>query len=302
MKYALFDASWLAYRAKYALGPLSHGDLQTGIVFGFLEQLRATAADSRVATNAIALCFDDRESFRRQSFPGYKARRAANKPPEELAEALALRDQMERLRKEILPAAGFNCLGQAGLESDDVMAQAAMQISAMGSVDTGVIVTADNDLYQMITERVDWYDPARNLYLDYAGIHAKLGIPSSSWARVKCIAGCAGDDVPGVPNVGVKTATDYLLGLIKHGARFEAIESLDGRLIAMRNMELVCLPHPRTEPVELKAPAYDPAAFYRAAEKNGFASYLSGPRRKAWDSFFAGDFSSTRQKARRRGE
>lgn len=298
MKWALIDVSWLAHRAKHAVGGLAFGGGVTGVIYGFLEELRAVAADRLVATNHVALCLDDRASLRRDALPGYK-RRHKVKTAEEEVDALEFADQMRRLRYEILPAAGFVLLGQSGLESDDVMAQAALQMDGIPGW-PHVMVTADNDLYQCITDRVHWYDPSRNLYLDPAGAHYKLGIPPSEWGHVKCISGCAGDCVPGVPGVGPKTATDYLLRLLKRGKRYDAIVSEDGQRTVRFNRRLVLLPHRETRPVDLRPPAYKPEAFYRAAEKLGFASYLDGSRRRAWDAFFAGDFTGSRQRPRMR--
>lgn len=302
MKWAVFDTSWLVYRARYGIGPLSFAGAGTEIVYGVLEQLRAVCAEPRVNTNAAALCFDDRASLRRAALPGYKAARAVNRTAEEEEARLVLADQVRRLRTDVLIPAGFVCWQQPGLESDDVMAQAALQLTNGSWRGEGVLVTADNDLYQCISDRVHWYDPARNLYLDPAAAHYKLGIPPAEWGRVKCIAGCAGDSVPGVPNVGPKTATDYLLGLLKRGARYEAITGSAGQETARRNRPLVLLPHPATRPVDLRPPAYKPAAFYAAAARLGFASFLDGSRRRAWDAFFAGGTNPSRQRPRKRQE
>lgn len=301
MRWCLIDASWLAYRARHAFGQrLSFADEPTGVVFGFFEQLRVTCYDPRVRTNAVALCFDSRKSYRRNAFPAYKQKRREERTPAEWAEVIAMKEQVERLRRDILPRCGFVCLKQSGLESDDVMAMAATQLPG-----TGVMVTADNDLYQCINDRVHWYDPVRDLYLDPARLVERKRVGSNEWGLVKCLAGCRGDGVPGIPGIGEKTAIDYIWKILKPGKKLDAIMSPEGLRIMARNERLVVLPHLKTRPVKLPpdGPQYDRRAFYDVCAEYGFKSYLDGPRRRAWDGFFDGAMNANdlmAQRARKR--
>lgn len=302
---AILDSSWFAHRAKYSLGNLSHADLKTGVIYGFLEQVRHVCNDPRIMSNNVGLFFDSKSSVRKAAYPEYKAnRQKAQRSPEEWAERAVMRDQLALLRQEILPAIGFPCFQQAGLESDDLMAQAAEQLEGAGTV----LVTADGDLYQCITTRNHWYDPQRNRYLDHGAFWKEYGIDPCSWAEVKAIAGCGTDNVKGVPGVGEGSAIKYILGIYpRHHKRYAAITSAEGLTIIQRNRGLVRLPHPDTLPLDIQPfnpPKYDERVFFKTAEQYGFKSFLEdGARRMGWVNFFnavGGGLGVSRQIPRKR--
>lgn len=295
-KWVLVDAGWMSHRARYCARELSHG----GIIFSFLEQLRTIAAHPRVKSNQIGLFFDSKKSYRRQALPEYKLKRHEDRTPTEVAEINNMHSEVNRLRKEILPACGFRLYKQSGLESDDLIAAAAQQCRATGAV----IVTSDSDLYQCITSEVHWFDPQRNLYYDEASFRAEHFAAPGDWAEIKSIAGCPTDNVPGVVGVGVKTATDYTYGLLnKAHKRYSAITSTPGRDVYIRNLPLVTLPHASTRDVVLEPPVYNQAAFFGWCALLGFKSLVDG-RRGLWEAFFAGrlDGPDRRVPRRKRGE
>lgn len=283
---ALFDSSWIAYRAKHSIPEMMFEEKPTSVIFGYLEQIRHTCQDPRINSNNIGLFFDSKKSFRKRILPTYKENRTKEKlSPEEWDLKMKMKEQLERLRSEILPDIGFRCYRQMGLESDDLMAQAAHQLEGEGTV----IVTSDGDLYQCITARVHWFDPSRDLYLDYMHFWARKGIGPDEWADVKCLAGCVGDCVPGIEGVAEKTAIKYLTKTLpSHTKKFQAIVSEAGRNTVARNRTLVVLPHPKTRTLDLTPPVYNMDAFFRWSERLGFDSFLQGGRRYLWESFLQG--------------
>lgn len=291
-KWVLIDVSWLAYRALHTVKGLSFEGTPTGVIFGFFQQLLDVCRDRRVASNQVALCFDSRQSLRKLAYPPYKEKRAKDRTPAEWAEIEVMQEQVKRLRRQILPDIGFRVLHQRGLESDDVMAQAVSQIT------DGVMITSDGDLYQSITAGVHWYDPARGIYYDPGTMFSAKGVGPNDWAFVKCLAGCDTDNVAGIDGVGEKTAIDFLWKNLRPGKRLSAIDSPEGRAVLRRNTKLITLPHDATQPVDLSPIEYEPGRFFVWAEQLGFASYLEGSRRKAWDDFFSGRLDGTRQTAR----
>lgn len=299
MTWVLVDVSYLAYRAQYSLRGLSHEDYPTGVIYGFFDQLLSLCRDPRVDSNKVALFFDSRKSHRKKAYPRYKQKRVEERGEEELKQIRAMYEQIRVLRTEILPEMGVAVYRQVGLESDDLIAQAAKGLH--GPSRKAVIVTADGDLYQCITEGVHWYDPLR-AYHDPLTFYAKKGIASEKWGRVKTLAGCSSDNVEGIPGVGEKTAIRYLLGALPSTYKsYKAIRSDKGRKIIKRNKRLVVLPHKKTKPVELREPKYDADAFFRAMERFGIVSYLEGRKRKTWESFFRANGRKMRKRGERRG-
>ena len=284
--WVLVDISYMAHRARYALGELSYQDAPTGVLFGFFEQLRTTCLDTRVRSSRVVFLFDSKQSFRKQTFPAYKAHRKDDMSEEDVEKLKIMYHQVHLLRQDILPAIGFQVHRQTGCESDDLMAMAAD--SLQGDRREAILITADGDLWQCISQAVHWFDPARKVYYDPETFLTKKGINPGQWASVKALAGCNGDGVPGIPGVGEKTAIQHLLGTLpKHFKRAQALYSEEGKAIINRNLPLVKLPHHKTKPFELRDPELKPDVFFGMAERYGLMSYLREPLLGQWREFFS---------------
>jgi 5'-3' exonuclease len=293
----LIDISYLAHRARYATADLQWEDFHTGVLFGFWEQLRHICSDRNIQSNRVVFCFDSRQSYRKKTFPEYKAHRRTDLTDEEKVQIEAMYDQVKLLRADVLPAVGFQVVRQTGCESDDVMAQIARQLTAESQ--PGIMVTADGDLWQCISHSVHWYDPARERLYTPSVFANKKGIACNMWGQVKAIAGCSGDGVPGVPRVGEKTAVRYLTSqLPSHHKTYQAIISPEGKRIIERNKPLVILPHTKTKPIELREPDYSIEGFFDFCERYGFRTYLKDPKKSEWEAFLSNKHTHTR----RRGE
>lgn len=281
----LIDVSYLAHRAKYAVQGLAWEDFPTGVMFGFWEQLKTICNNPYIDSNRVALFFDSRKSYRRKVFPEYKSQRRKNQTNDEQLQSSIMRDQIKLLRTIVLPKVGFPVYLQSGCESDDLIAQAALQLDQKN--ERGIIITSDGDLWQCITDNIHWYDPARRKFLDVARFRQEKKIHPDHWGSAKCMAGCSGDEVPGIPGVGEKTAVKYLLGELPcHYKTYKSIQSEEGIEISYRNIELVVLPHPKTKPINLLEPDYNTEAFFESCERYGFLTYLKEPKKKDWERFF----------------
>ncbi len=279
--WVLIDLSFLAYRAIHTVGHLKFEGVQTGVMFGFFNQLRMICQDRNVQSNKIGIFCDSRKSFRKKFFKKYKEKRHQDRTPREKAEIDLMWKQVRILVRDVLPAMGVPIYRQMGLESDDLLAMAAGQIRYGG--ERAIIVTADGDLYQCIRNAVHWFDPSRRIYHTPATFRGKKGIDAKQWGLVKTLAGCHSDNVPGIPGIGEKTAIKYLLHTLpEHLKSYQKI--LGGSKIATRNAELVVLPHPKTRAVKLREPEYDAKAFFAACRKFGLISFIKDKHR--WLNFF----------------
>ena len=302
------DVSWLAYRARYAMDGLSFDDMPTGVLFGVFEQLRTICLDGKVNSNRLHMFFDSKQSFRRKAYPEYKRGRRADPTPEEQQVADMMHDQIRLLRRKIFPSIGLPCYMQSGLESDDLIAEAARKIP--GS-ETAIIITADQDLYQCISDLVSWYNPASDSWMGVLNLWRHKDIDPSMWARVKAIAGCTTDNVQGVPGVGEKTAIEHILGRLNpEYKRAKAIVTAEGKRIIRRNLKLVRLPHAKTTPFKLQKTEWSAKAFRKMCEQYGFESYTRDPLISQWQTIFAGEIAASERiwnqpkppKTRKRGK
>jgi 5'-3' exonuclease len=289
MPWILVDLSYLAHRARFASGDLEYDDFYTGVMFGFWEQVRTLCRE--VQSNNFQFFFDSRKSFRRKAYPEYKATRSANLSDEERRQMKIMREQIQFLRRDVLPNIGFSVYHQTGCESDDLMAQAALQLSERN--ESSIIVTADGDLWQCISQTVTWYDPGKKRWITPPRFLKEKGISCNQWGQVKAIAGCSGDNVKGIAGVGEKKAIQYLTGQMPdHHKAFKNIQNdeRDKHSIIARNQELVVLPHKKTKPLKIHVSQGDSGRFFTMCERYGFLSYLREPRQKEWAQFFNGQF------------
>ena len=281
--YMIIDSNFLCYRAVNAIREmkLSHNDLRTEIIFSFILQIHKLV--KILDCNKIIFTWDSIINFRKDLFPGYKHKEFENEETQEEKEKRQLFYlQFSILRSEVLPMMGFkNIYHQTGMEADDIMAVITKDYPGKRFV----IVSRDNDLFQLLTPNVWMYDPVVKKTITKGSFIDKWGIVPSRWGEVKCMAGCKGDKVPNVPSVAEKTAIKYLKKRLKVTTKaFAKIkESAD---LIKRNEKLVVLPFEGTKSIEIKEEQLFLIDFMKTFEKYGFESQLKGYELKQWQDSF----------------
>ncbi|HMB55723.1 MAG TPA: 5'-3' exonuclease H3TH domain-containing protein [Arenimonas sp.] len=149
----------------------------------------------------IAFAFDESldANFRNELYPAYKANR--DPAPEELKRQFAYCQQVCR-------ALGLRVLSDGRYEADDLIGTALGHVRRQGH--TGMILSADKDLAQLL-DSDDWqWDYARNEKWNGDGVKARYGIHAHQVADYLGLTGDAIDNIPGVPGIGAKTAATLL--------------------------------------------------------------------------------------------
>lgn len=237
----ILDVHYLCHRAFHTTQGLSHKDIPTGVIFGFLKSI--TALKDEFNTDRIAFCFEHPTLYRRDVYPPYKRKRHTTERTEEEVEAYhVLAVQIAELRRRYLPKIGFkNIFRYRGMESDDIMAEIARSSECDEEV---ILVTADQDMFQCLMSNVTMYSPTNRQLMTQEKFSSQYGIPPQKWAMVKAIAGCTSDEVAGIPGVGEKTAIKYINRQLSHESKaYQAITSREGKEIVRRNRPLVELPY-----------------------------------------------------------
>lgn len=162
----------------------------------------------------IAFAFDEslESNFRNEMYPAYKANR--DPAPEELRRQFAYCQQVCRVL-------GLRVLVDGRYEADDLIGTALGHIRRQGH--TGMILSADKDLAQLL-DADDWqWDYARNEKWNGDGVKARYGIHAHQVADYLGLTGDAIDNIPGVPGIGAKTAATLLGHFGSMDAMFERI-------------------------------------------------------------------------------
>jgi len=203
----LIDGSGYIFRAYYALPPLSRKSdgLPTGAVSGFCSMLFRLLEDSRSDDSIhrpthFAVIFDSaRKNFRNDIYSEYKANRS--EAPEDLV------PQFEYIRKSV---EAFNLLSieLSNYEADDLIATYTKQIIKVGAKVT--VISSDKDLMQLVSDKVRLYDPMKSKVLGEKEVVEKFGVKPNQVIDVQSLAGDSSDNIPGVPGIGIKTASELI--------------------------------------------------------------------------------------------
>jgi DNA polymerase-1 len=197
----LIDGSGYIFRAYHALPPLTRPSdgLPVGAVHGFCAMLWKLLKETGelAPPTHIAVIFDySAKTFRSDLFDGYKANRS--EPPDDLIPQFPL-------VRDAVRAFNVACIEQEGYEADDIIATYALQAAEAGAEVT--IVSSDKDLMQLVQPGIRMYDTMKNKVIGEAEVEERFGVPPSKVVEVQALIGDSSDNVPGVPGIGVKTAS-----------------------------------------------------------------------------------------------
>jgi DNA polymerase I len=200
----LVDGSSYIFRAYHALPPLNRKSdgLQLNAVFGFCNMLWKLLRDMKPEDRPthLAVVFDKSEkTFRTDFYPDYKAHRPD--APDDLIPQFPL-------IREAVRAFDMPCLEQAGFEADDLIATYVREACEAGA--TGIIVSSDKDLMQLVNDCVIMYDTMKDKKIGVPEVVEKFGVPPEKVIEVQALIGDSTDNVPGVPGIGVKTAAQLI--------------------------------------------------------------------------------------------
>ena len=206
LKLVLIDGHSILNRAFYGVPELTNGQgLHTNAVYGFLNIMFKILEEERA--DYLAVAFDvHAPTFRHEIYKEYKGTR---KPmPTELREQVPVMKQM-------LSAMGICVVEQAGLEADDILGTIAKRAQREG-MDVS-LVSGDRDLLQVATDRIRIRIPktkgGRTQIEDYYAkdVEEAYKVNPIQFIDLKALMGDTADNIPGVPKVGEKTATELMV-------------------------------------------------------------------------------------------
>jgi len=205
-KLILIDSNALVHRAFHALPPLSSqkGEL-TNAVYGFTSLLLKVI--NELKPDYIVACFDlPKPTFRHKEFEEYKAHRKAT--PDDLV------PQFEKV-KEVLRAFEIPIFEKEGFEADDLLGTISRILKEDHENIETIIVTGDLDTLQLVDDgKTKVYTLKKGItdvvIYDEKAVNERYGLKPDQMVDFKGLKGDPSDNIPGVPGVGDKTATNLL--------------------------------------------------------------------------------------------
>ena len=205
-KLVLIDSNALVHRAFHALPPTlnSTTGVPTNAIFGFMSVLVKMIKDLK--PDYIVATFDlPGATFRHEEFAEYKAHRV--KAPDELYLQIPY-------IKEILTQFGIPIFEKAGFEADDLIGALAEQAKTVKDLQV-VIMTGDLDTLQLVQDDKVVVFTLRKGVTDTVTYNEKevmtrYGLKPSQIIDFKGLKGDPSDNIPGVPGIGEKTASNLI--------------------------------------------------------------------------------------------
>ncbi len=203
-KLIIIDASAVLHRAWHALPKLKNSQGQTiNAVYGFTSLvLRILDKDK---PDYLAVAFDTKApTFRHKKYKEYKANRTPQ-PPEFYKQI--------PLAKSILESFNIKSFSQNGLEADDL-------IGALNNIKKEInnlnarIITGDLDLLQLVDEKTEVYflqqGLTQNRIYKPSEVIERFGVSPKQIIDLKALVGDPSDNISGLSNVGIKTASKLI--------------------------------------------------------------------------------------------
>lgn len=218
-KLVLIDGHSIINRAFYGIPEMTNvKGVHTNAVYGFLNIMNKIIEEEK--PRFLCVAFDVKApTFRHEMFDAYKGTR---KPmPTELHEQVPI-------LKDVLHAMRIRTFEHAGWEADDILGSLARR-AEREDMDVA-LVSGDRDLLQIATERIKICIPKTKAgkteterYFA-SDVLDKYKLPPSGIIELKSLMGDTADNIPGVPGVGEKTATELL---VTYGTLDGVYEHLD---------------------------------------------------------------------------
>ena len=221
----LLDGNSLAYRAFYALPAenfKTQGGLTTNAVYGFTAMLINLLRDE--SPTHVAAAFDvSRQTFRSERYPEYKANRSST--PDEF------HGQID-VTKEVLAALGITVLAEVGFEADDLIATLATQAEKEGY--RVLVVTGDRDALQLVSDDVTVLYPRKGVSeltrFTPEAVVENYGLTPTQYPDFAALRGDPSDNLPGIPGVGEKTASKWIVEYGSLQALVDGADSVRGKV------------------------------------------------------------------------
>ncbi len=215
----LIDGNSILFRAYYGVhSRLTRSDgTPTGAVYGFFNMILPLLASAKPTDSFVCVFDASRISFRQDIYQAYKANRQET-PADLISQSYLVR--------EGVAAMGIPVLCIPGVEADDVIATLARENCTHH--DATRVITSDKDLMQLVSDCVFLYDGMKELEIREPQVLEKFGVRPDQVIDVQSLMGDSSDNVPGVPGIGPKKASELI-------NQFGSLDSLYEHLDEVKN-------------------------------------------------------------------
>ena len=226
-KIYLIDSMAYIFRSFYAIRQMNASDgTPTNALFGFIKSMEKILKD--FDPQYIVAVFDaGSKTFRNDIYPEYKTNR--KECPEDLKPQFDLVKQYLKMR-------GIPLVIKEGFEADDLIGTLATK--AKENNFQAVICSGDKDMMQLVEKNILMCQTHKeNLMVDTEKVKEILGVRATQVIDYLAIVGDSSDNIPGLPGIGAKGASD----LLERFGNLDVILASANQLKGKRQIEAVTL-------------------------------------------------------------
>jgi DNA polymerase I len=203
-KFIIIDGNALLHRAWHAIPPLkTKKGVVVNAVFGFTSILLNII--NELKPDYLCASFDLRApTFRHDKFKEYKAKRI--KQPDELYAQIPI-------IKEILKVFNIPVYEKEGFEADDVIGSIVKSLKDRKDIEK-LILTGDLDALQLVEDTIKVLTFKKGIretkVYDIQAVQERYGFRPKQMIDYKALRGDSSDNIPGIPGIGEKSATELI--------------------------------------------------------------------------------------------
>ncbi len=214
----VLDGTGYIFRSYHAIrGMTNDRGESTNALYGFIRSLLKLMKDFSPEHMVVVFDGPNNTATRKAIYPEYKANRT--ECPPDIGYQL-------QWAQDFCKMAGIPMLIVEGVEADDTMGTLAVWGKKEGA--KVYLCTSDKDLLQFVNDQVVILQTHKdNLIVDRKGVQEKFGITPEQVVDYLAMVGDSSDNVPGIPGIGPKTASQLL----------QEHQTLDGVLAATEQMK-----------------------------------------------------------------
>ena len=206
------DAMGLYLRHFVANPALGKDGQHVGGIVGFLSDLRKMIEKFR--PNPIYVIWEGGGSPRRRAiFPDYKCRRRPQRLNrfygDDMPNSIADNNDQVKMIVKLLKLTPICQIYVPDCEADDVIGYVARYRFKDA---LKIILSADKDYYQLISQGVIIYSPTWKRLIQEADVIERFGVHPNNFSLAKSVCGDDSDNIPGVDGIGFKTLSKRFVG------------------------------------------------------------------------------------------
>lgn len=226
----LLDTFYFLHRSfhSYPKDLKNSKGIHTNVVFGLAQTILDSLSEFNPSYIACGWESEELPSFRKDLYKDYQKTRVEMEPDD----LRIFRSQLP-LAINLLDAFNIPRLMENGFEGDDVVGTAAFKASKEVNV---IIATSDQDLLQLINERINVFRPARPPFVHKQIFNTEEFIKKYKFSPdkmidYKALRGDPSDNIPGVKGIGEKIATELI-------AKYGSIEDIYQNLNSIESVSV----------------------------------------------------------------